>query len=248
MIDNETLNQKIAETFLAYSNPSYNGTRSSKKLYPFHSYIANSINEITENKFHIHSLGFEDSKEKAVKGMYYKKNVDIAISNDKKDLMACEIKVITASYGKNGKNYFENMLGANANLRRAGLPVAQIVIIPSYVPCYNSKGELSRIEYLTSTRLDPYVNLDDDILSNLFHKADLTFIYIIDTNNIEYLQNNIGKKLDKTELSASYNITSADISNLSVNERIKEFLTKQQDYTRFIKAINNLLELQEYRS
>lgn len=248
MIDNETLNQKIAETYLAYSNPTYNGTRSSKKLFPFHSYIANSIDEMTNHKFNIHSLGFNDSKEKAVKGMYYNKNVDITISKDNKDLMACEVKVITASYGKNGKNYFENMLGANANLRRAGVPIAQIIIIPSYVPCYNSKGELSRIEYLTSTRLEPYVKLDNDILSNLFHKADLTFIYIIDTNNIDYLKNNLGKKLDKSELSSSYNITTADMNSLSVNDDIKKFLIKQQDYNKFIKAINNLLELQDYRS
>lgn len=246
-ISNEILNQKIQETFLAYSKPAYNGTRSSKKLVPFHSYIAESIDTITNNQYTIHSLGYKDSKEKAVKGKYYDKNIDITISNNDVDLLAVEIKVINANYGKNGKNYFENNLGATANIKRNGIPLSQIIIIPSYVPCFAADGRLQRIEYLTSTRLNPYVKLDNDIIANLFHKADVTYIYIVDTNNKEFLEAHINQKLDKQKLSDSYNITTADINMLNVSDEIKQFLNKQQNFSAYISALKNIIELENYK-
>lgn len=246
-ISNEILNQKIQETFLAYSNPTYNGTRSSKKLVPFHRYIAESIDTITNNQYTIHALGYKDSKEKAVCGKYYNKNIDITISNNNKDLLAVEVKVINANYGKNGKNYFENNLGATANIKRNGIPLSQIIIIPSYVPCFSTDGILQRIEPLTSTRLNPYVKLDKDVIANLFHKADVTYIYIVDTNNIDFLKKNINKKIDKQELSDSYHITNADINTLNVTDDIKQFLFKQQDYKKYISALRNIIELEDYK-
>ena len=104
------------ENFEAYNKF---GARSNKKLIQIHSWLSKTITDRLDGKFEVSSLG--TGGEKTLNGKYYPKNLDITVLKNKKILSTISFKFVTSNYKQNGNNYFENLLGETANIRRANV-------------------------------------------------------------------------------------------------------------------------------
>lgn len=248
---NTEFNKKLLESYQSYATSDKDGARSNAKLKPVHGYIASSINNKTNGEYHILAQGFGEDKEKTVNGTYYNKNVDITVSKlnngIEKDIAGVEVKIFASSIGKNSVNYIENCMGATANLQSDGFSVAQFVVAPTYSTWYNKQGILTKVEHLSEHNIRKYFNLDTINMNNAYHKPNLLYFGLIDTGNYSFLMQNIGKKLDKTALLNSYNITSANYDNLPYTPEIKDWLKKRGDYDNFINAFCGLVKYKEYQ-
>lgn len=106
-------------------------TRSSKTILPFHSAIADDI----ENFCSLQTQSLRNGKEYNFIGAYGSKKVDIALlDRDTKELKgAIFFKGIRSSYNKNANNFIENMHGESALLLDSGIKVYQIIFIPTSI-------------------------------------------------------------------------------------------------------------------
>ena len=120
--------------------------RSNEKLKILHGKIADDIKSRLNDGYIINSLNEINGKEKTIKGIYMDKKVDIAIEKDHKILGIIAIKFIMSNYKQNSNNYFESMIGETVNLKAMGIPHYHIVIIPSRVPYFKTKGDISKYE------------------------------------------------------------------------------------------------------
>ena len=75
-----------------------------------------------------------------------------------------------SNYSQNSNNYFENMLGETANIRSAGKPYIQMVILPSKVPYFKKGGELGHMEIISKHNLSKYIKLSHDKAFSLSQK------------------------------------------------------------------------------
>lgn len=99
-------------------------TRSSRILDSMHDTIAAQVE----------ALGYKTQREIEFIGAYGTKKVDIAILNDKSEIIgAIMFKCIRSNYNKNANNYFENMRGENSLFLDKDIPVYQIIFIPTTV-------------------------------------------------------------------------------------------------------------------
>lgn len=112
-------------------------TRSKKNLYPIHSTIADIVAQYTKYKV----MSFP-GKEYCFISDIGTKDVDIAIVDEKNTLKgAIMFKSIKSEYNKNANNYYENMKGESSLFIDNGIPVYQIIFIPTKVRHRNSHGE-----------------------------------------------------------------------------------------------------------
>lgn len=188
------------------------GKRSNMRVEPLHKFIGESLSE---------NIVYE----KKLSGFYYDKKVDLYNESNK---TAYEIKFITGNYKQNGNNYFENMNGATDNLNLAGYRVVQIIILPIYLPYYNNRGILKKIEYITPKDIIKYKKLMEKGTET---KPDNMFLYLIDTGNEQFLNKNIGNILNEKELNDSYNIKSIKC----LDENVNDFLNIYSNFDNFIK-------------
>ena len=117
------------------SNPY--ATRSNKILFPLHSAIADIVAQHTNYK--VMSL---PEKEYHFISDIGTKDVDIAIVDENNNLKAAIMfKSIKSEYNKNANNYYENMKGESSLFIDNGIPVYQIIFIPTQVRHKKSNGE-----------------------------------------------------------------------------------------------------------
>lgn len=163
------------------------GSRSNRKLVPLHSCIAHFISATLGSEYFIRSLGIGDSKEEQIAGQYYAKRVDIAVINDNKPIAAIGLKFVTSNYKQNNVNYFENMLGETANLRRKNCRYAQVIVIRKEMPYKLKSGKTTKMEHISEKNLRKYVQLVKD--KDHPHRPDLMSIAIVDfpTNQLPRL-------------------------------------------------------------
>lgn len=168
----------ISKTFRAYNTF---GARSNKKLIPIHKWFA----EIIENKlgkgYSVKSLG-KDGEFK-IDGKYYPKNLDISIFKNQKIIATISFKFVTSNYKQNSNNYFENLLGETANIRRVNIGFAHFLVLRAHTPYYdknkgNLRGQEKKIEILNENDLVKYVKLFNDL--DFPHKPEVLGIAIID--------------------------------------------------------------------
>lgn len=234
MNNNDFLNC-VKESFFKYLDT---GSRSNEKLKILHGAIARDLSNRLGTEYKIHSLGFGDNKEKGMIGRYMEKKVDIGIEKNKDVIGAIALKFIMRNYSQNSNNYFENMLGETANIRAAGKPYFQIVVLPSKIPYFNDKGIITHIEKISEHNLEKYINLSNDNISDFLHTPNKTLIYLIDlpklpaTINtreeyIEFYKKN--NKFDVITDTEEYNFGSAVVFN---------------DYNTFIdKVVHTILAI-----
>lgn len=173
----------LKESFIKYLNTS---PRSNEKLKILHGYIAETLRQELGETYRISSINLEGNKEEVINGSYMPKKVDITISKningENKQVAGLAVKFVMSNYFQNSNNYFENMLGETANIRKAGIPYFQIFIIDHWLPYFDDSKKITKWEEIESTKLSKYKKLSfEDIVSNFFAPSK-TFLQIINKN------------------------------------------------------------------
>lgn len=168
----------ISKTFRAYN--AY-GARSNKKLIPIHKWFANVIESKLGEGYSVKSLG-KDGEHK-LDGKYYPKTLDISIFKNRKIITTISFKFVTSNYKQNSNNYFENLLGETANIRRVNVGFAHFLVLRAHTPYYdknkgNLRGQEKKIEVINDNDLSKYIKLFNDL--DFPHKPEVLGMAIID--------------------------------------------------------------------
>ena len=179
-IDSKFLSAMSA-SFKAYNKKG--GARSTKKLKPIHKFLSEAILRKLGKGFSIKSLGIGDGKEATLNGKYYLKDLDIAVFKKEKIVATISFKFVTSNYKQNANNYFENLMGETANIRRQGVGFAHFLVLRGHTPYYsknkgNLRGKEQKTEIINEKDLQKYIKLFKDV--DFPHKPDLIGICLLD--------------------------------------------------------------------
>ena len=232
--------------------------RSSKKIEPIHQCISEIIlSKLGGEKkgFSIKSMGIDDNKEFSVEGKYFSKNIDITILYNNEPISGLGFKFITSNYKQNSNNYFENMLGETANLKRADFLYGQVLVFKHKMPYYSSdKKTFTKIEHINEKNLAKYVKLHNDNVPLLYHKPDIIFLTFIETGDeaefekvVKLNEQGKPKKINKSDFHKKQIkrvkvkfIATNKLSKKDFSKETLDFLKKVSDFERFINAFVNL--------
>lgn len=181
---NDDFAKVIEKSFQAFLDT---GSRSTQKLKPLHSAIAEDLAGMLGNQYEIVAQGYKEGKEKKIEGRYVSKAVDITILHANKPVAGIAVKFIMQNYSQNSVNYFENMLGETANIRSMGIPYFHIIIMCDKIPYYDRKGKIGHWEEFTEHNAEKYCKLSQDNPVLYIHTPDKTLIFIVhivDNDNI----------------------------------------------------------------
>jgi hypothetical protein len=170
----------IDASFEAYNEKG--GARSNKKLIPAHKFIAKTIARKIGQNFSVKSLGVDDVKEARFSGKYYDKKLDVAICKSSKIIATVSFKFVTSNYKQNVNNYFEQLMGETANIRRLNVGFAHLLVLRGHTPYYlkdkgNARGQQAKIEVIKEKDLQKYVKLYQDL--DFPHRPDLIGICVL---------------------------------------------------------------------
>ena len=229
--------------------------RSSEKIMPMHKCISEIILSKLGNDFTIKSMGIADNKEYKIKGKYYSKDIDITILYKNKPISGLGFKFITSNYKQNSNNYFENMLGETANLKRADFLYGQVLVFKHKMPYYSSdKKTFTKIEHINEKNIAKYVKLHNDNAPLLYHKPDIIFLTFVETGDeiefekiVKLSEQGKPKKINKTDFHKKQ-LNRVKIQFIETNKLSKkdfsaetlDFLKKVIDFDGFINAFVNL--------
>jgi hypothetical protein len=195
----ESFLKAISETFEAYNKY---GARSNKKLIPIHKWFADMMENKLGTNYSVKSLG-KDGEYK-LNGKYYPKTLDIAILKNQNIVATISFKFVTSNYKQNSNNYFENLLGETANIRRINVGFAHFLVLRAKTPYYdknkgNLRGTQKKTEELTEKDLIKYIKLFKDM--DFPHKPEVLGIAVIDfdKNNRAYFVDFDTYKLELSE-------------------------------------------------
>jgi len=212
----------ISKTFRAYNTY---GARSNKKLIPIHKWFAEIIESKLGKGYSVKSLG--KNGEFKLDGKYYPKTLDISIFKSGKIIATISFKFVTSNYKQNSNNYFENLLGETANIRRVNIGFAHFLVLRAHTPYYDKnkgslRGKEKKIEILNENDLVKYVKLFNDL--DFPHKPEVLGMAIIDFNKRghAYFEN---------------------LKNLGLTEETKNILENQLSIENFIRKIIALCKL-----
>lgn len=213
------------------------------------------------NDFSIKSMGIEDNKEQVCLGKYYDKAVDITVLFKNKPISGIGFKFITSNYKQNSNNYFENMLGETANLRRNDFAYAQILVFKHKMPYYSSdKKTFTKIERITQHNLSKYCKLHFDSQAELFHRPDLTFLSFIETGDEDDYLKIVGdfetgspRTIEKLGFHKSIAegvkakfITSDELTSEGYEDEFIDYFERVSDFDNFIRAFIHLTKSKIY--
>lgn len=171
----------IGASFKAYNKKG--GARSTKKLIPIHKFLSETVLNKLGRNFSIRSLGIGDGKEATIDGKYYPKDLDVAIFKKEKVIATISFKFVTSNYKQNANNYFENLMGETANIRRQNVGFAHFLVLRGHTPYYsknkgNLRGKEQKTEIINEKDLQKYIKLFKDM--DFPHKPDLMGICLLD--------------------------------------------------------------------
>ena len=160
-------------------------------------------------------------------GKYYSKTLDISILKNEKIITTVSFKFVTSNYKQNSNNYFENLLGETANIRRVNVGFAHFLVLRARTPYYdknkgNLRGKEKKIEILNENNISKYIKLFQDL--DFPHKPEVLGMAIID--------------FDKNK-----NAYFDDLKNLKISNETKEILEKDLSLSKFIKRVLALCKL-----
>lgn len=218
----ESFLNAISKTFCAYNTF---GARSNKKLIPIHKWFADIIESKLGKGYAVRGLG-KDGEFK-LDGKYYPKTLDIAIFKNKKIIATISFKFVTSNYKQNSNNYFENLLGETANIRRVNIGFAHFLVLRARTPYYdknkgNLRGKEKKIEILNENDLAKYIKLFSDL--DFPHKPEVLGMAIID--------------FDKRRHAYFENL-----GNLKLSAKTRKILENQLSITNFIEKVVALCKL-----
>ena len=245
------MKEKFAKSLeKGYENYLLIHARSSKKIIPMHKCISEILKKKLGNEFTVKSMGVGDNKEYKFKGKYYGKDLDITILKNDKPISALGFKFVTSNYKQNSNNYFENMLGETANVKRNNLLYGQILILKEQMPYFSSdKKQFTKVEKINEVNLKKYLKLGSDNGENLYHKPDIIFIAFVETGDEKKIikaikdEKKISKiKFNKNELAPLVKLKFLNTANLkeTFSDEMTDFLIKHGNFEKFIEAFVNL--------
>lgn len=226
-MDNNDFLKKIKEAFDKFLVTNSN---SNEKLKILHGAIASDLQNKLGDNYTVHSLGFNDGREVNVMGKYTKKRIDITIKKNNNPIAFIGLKFIMQNYEQNSNNYFENMLGETANIRRTGKPYFQILILPSCVPYYKDGGILTKKERINNNRLEKYILLSKEDNKYLYVPNGFLFYFV----DLPELPDNIASR----DSYRDYFLKLGDFK-IKANKNIYEFgdLFIYNNYEKFINKV-----------
>lgn len=215
----------ISASFFAYNKKG--GARSNKKLIPIHKFLSEAILSKIGKNFIIKSLGIGDGKEAKFDGKYYPKNFDVAVFKDGKIIATVSFKFITSNYKQNANNYFEQLMGETANIRRRGIAFAHFVVFRGGTPYFsknkgNLRGKEIRTEVIKERDLQKYIKLFKDM--DFPHKPDLLGICLLDFD-----------KNNKPKL--------VNLDNFDFSDETKKLLQHDFSINKFLEKFSHLVNL-----
>jgi hypothetical protein len=231
--ENTMTNNDLSNGFLEAITKSYeeytkHGARSTKKLNPIHSWLADVVNDRLGDDYEVYSLGRGEGKEKNLDGKYYPKDLDITVEKNSKVIATISFKFVTSNYKQNSNNYFENLLGETANIRRVGVGFAHLLVLRAHTPYYtknkgNLRGDQTKTEILSENDLLKYIKLFLD--QDFPHKPEVLGIVIIDIDE------------------KSGNCVFANLNDLGLSETTKKILSTELSLEKFIDRFIALCQL-----
>jgi len=223
----EKLARAISESFKQYKEK---GARSPEKLKPLHKFIADLLTEVWGKEFGVSFMG-EKIKELNVKGKYYPKDIDITITQAGKPVFCVGIKFVTSNYKQNANNYFESMMGETANIQAATIPYAHLIILRHQTPYYRKDGTVKKIETITQSDLQKYINLVYDMKQA--HRPIATAICLTNideqTDRAKILS---AEKLYEKSFARLFNAKLSFSNFISELEAYRDFYISQQNLAR----------------
>nr|OQX22238.1 MAG: hypothetical protein BWK75_01275 [Candidatus Altiarchaeales archaeon A3] len=203
----------MSEAFEAYNKF---GARSNKKLIPLHSWIAKTVKNRLGADFKVNSLG--NGSEKKLDGKYYPKRLDITVIKEDKILATISFKFVTANYDQNSNNYFEQLLGETANIRRVNVGFTHMLVLRAYTPYFdknkgNLKDKQKKTEILNEHHLSKYIKLFLD--QDFPHKPEVLGIIV-------------------TDFDGEGNCHFADLNELKISNKTKKALNSELSLEKFI--------------
>ena len=261
----ESLKEKFRESLEeGYKKYLFVHPRSSEKIIPMHKCISKIIlQKLGGNRsgYSVKSMGVGDNKEFNFEGKYYSKDIDITILYREKPISGLGCKFVTSNYKQNSNNYFENMLGETANIRRADFLYGQILIFKHKMPYYSSdKKTFTKIEHINEKNLQKYLKLHNDNVPALYHKPDMIFLGFVETGDEDEFEKIVDSyesgtiiKINKSEFHKKQIknverkfVEPRNLLNSDFSVPTLEFLKKISDFDKFIDAFVNLTKGRTY--
>lgn len=251
----------MKEKFIKSLEEGYNNyllvhARSPLKIMPIHKCLSEILKDKLGKDYEIKSMGVGNNKEYTFDGKYYEKDLDITILKNGKPISALGFKFVTSNYKQNSNNYFENMLGETANIKRNNLLYGQILILKEQMPYFSTnKKQFTNVEKINELNLKKYFKLGTDNDENLYHKPDIMFIGFVETSDEQRIlkavrdQEKITKKdFNKKELAPLVKLKFLQTEELKeqFTDKMKEFLIKNSNFEEFIEAFVNLTKGRTY--
>lgn len=229
----------IIET--GYKNAVVNN-RKTTRVNGIHQYIANALKKMLPDNYDVFSATPDSNQEQVIEGFYDPFKADIAISRNGEHIGCVLNKLIVNNYLQNSSNYMKNLRGETVNLKRADIRTYNLFIAPAYIPYFKKDGKFDRIEKFGKAAVKKILSLEIYKGEEFIENPDINCLYLLDLNNLEYLQNNLGKKLKSEEYMEEYlnsiRISQMDHNNLSfIKPEQKEQLNQITDFNSFINEI-----------
>ena len=149
----------LREAYRRYKNY---GARSNEKLKPLHGWVAKELRSLLGGGYSVVGLDDGDTGEVRINGMYYPKNVDVAISREGRVIGVVSVKFVISNYRQNANNYLETQMGETANLRRNNIVFGHLLCVRLPIPYYTKNKEIKKREQLNDSDISKYHKLAQD--------------------------------------------------------------------------------------
>jgi len=201
------------------------GPRSNKKAKVLHGWVLQELRRVLDTEYNISGLSRESSSEESVTGIYYSKNVDVAITRNGIDIGVVSIKFINSNFKQNANNYFEQQMGETANLRKNDIVFGHLLCVTEPIPYNDRAGNLTKSESIRNIDVLKYLMLSRDHLH--FHAPDVQALCVVSLD----LENKEIKGL----------CTREQLPNLSNDSHLA--LEAQLNIERFFSVFTRAIEL-----
>lgn len=166
------------------------GERSPQKLVPIHSFVNRCVSTLLGSEYNVISYMENDKQhcsEERVKGLFYDKNVDVAIKKGERVVGVVSVKFVMSNYGQNSNNYFESVLGECQNLKLANPDLVFWYFFVTFerIPYFTRDRTIKSWNSYVNTIVDKHskqVNLPEDAKKT---SVDLTSVTFLDISSLE---------------------------------------------------------------
>lgn len=165
--DNNYMNKLFHNEFIkcvknSYENMGIYGKTSTKRVEPFHSFLAKVLQYKLGTDYDLYASGYSYGKECTLGGNFDNKNIDVCIKKNGKEIGAIAFKLLSNNFKQNNKNFVESMLGEAVQMRDLGIPYAFCYLIPEKALYLDSESKFKKYDLFTQDDLKVYYDISTD--------------------------------------------------------------------------------------